>query len=257
MTAAAVARRARRQLQALSRPAGAFDASRYFRAADDLEFFNVGSTAVRSLAAEIVRAHPEWTLDDAMPFADVLLPDVVLEVKGLGVEVVARYRHWFEPRLLRRWKRWLANGYSSNWATTDAICGALIGPLLRQHPALIPEVQTWVRHRSLWVRRAAAVSLVGLSRRGVALDAAYEVAAALHPDPADLIHKAVGWLLREAGKADMPRLERYLREHNTAIPRTTVRYAIERFPPARRQDLLAATRAQEPGRRPRPGPGRR
>ncbi len=207
-------------------------------------FFNCGTPAVRRMAAGIVSdRRGRWTVADALAFADVLLPDPVLEVKGLGVEVVARFRSEFEPQMLARWKRWLANNHSANWATTDAICGMLIGPLLRQHPALIAEVQTWVRHRNLWVRRAAAVSLVGAARQGEALDAAYDVARRLHHDPADLIQKAVGWLLREAGKTDMPRLERYLRERGPVIPRTTVRYALERFPEPRRRRLLAATRA--------------
>ena len=57
-----------------------------------------------------------------------------------------------------------------------------------------------------------------------------------------MIQKAVGWALREAGKADMARLERYLRANGPAIPRTTLRYAIERFPPAKRAALLKETR---------------
>ena len=65
----------------------------------------------------------------------------------------------------------------------------------------------------------------------------------LHDDDEDLIQKAVGWMLREAGKADQPRLERYLRANGPSIPRTTLRYAIERFPDGKRRALLAATRA--------------
>jgi 3-methyladenine DNA glycosylase AlkD len=68
------------------------------------------------------------------------------------------------------------------------------------------------------------------------------VARRLHADEADLIQKAVGWMLREAGKTDMARLERYLRARGAVIPRTTLRYAIERFPPGRRLELLASTR---------------
>lgn len=242
-TPAAVAPAARRRLKTLARPAGEFDASRYFRGADDLGFYNVGTTAVRQLAADLVREHRErWTLIDAMAFADCLLPDRVLEVKGLGVEVVARFRREFVPSMLRRWKAWLANDWSTNWATTDAICGMLIGPLLQKYPELVDSVRGWVSHRNLWVRRAAAVSLVGAARRGDALDAAYDVAARLHHDPHDLIHKAVGWLLREAGKTDMARLERYLRQHGQTIPRTTVRYALEKFPEPKRRQLLQATR---------------
>ena len=93
----------------------------------------------------------------------------------------------------------------------------------------------------MWVRRAAAVSLIPSVRKGAALDVAYKVARALHADREDLIQKAVGWLLREAGKTDPARLERYLRQHGPSIPRTTVRYAIERMPDAKRKRLLVIT----------------
>ena len=61
-------------------------------------------------------------------------------------------------------------------------------------------------------------------------------------DREDLAHKAVGWLLREAGRTDRARLERYLLAHGPAIPRTSLRYAIEHFPPRERRRLLEATR---------------
>lgn len=236
------------RLQTLSRDAGGFDAARYFRGAPDLRFHNVGTPALRALARDIVTANsdaldgPSWTIVDAMALADALMRDPYLEAKAVGIEVVARYRRQFQPALLRRWKRWLAQGMAANWATTDLLCGSLIGPLLVQAPALIDEVCAWHGHRVLWVRRASAVALLPAIRRGLVLDAGYEVAAALHADPHDLMHKAVGWLLRELGKRDPRRLEAYLREHGPAIPRTTVRYAIERFPPEARAALLRETR---------------
>jgi 3-methyladenine DNA glycosylase AlkD len=92
------------------------------------------------------------------------------------------------------------------------------------------------------LRRGAAVAFVPLARRGRELDAAYEVASRLFDDGEDLIHKATGWLLREAGTTDPRRLERFLRAEGPRIPRTALRYAIERFPPPKRKRLLAATR---------------
>ena len=240
---AAVAREARRQLARLSRPSASFDASRYFRGAADLGFYNVGTPAMRALARSLHAAHADrWTLADALACAEALIVDRYLETKSVGIEILARYRRQFTPRLLPVWKRWLANGYASNWATTDAICGELIGPLLLTHPALVPTMRGWTRHRSLWVRRAAAVAIIPAVRKRLALDVAYDVAALLRGDEEDLIHKAVGWMLREAGKADEARLERYLRQQGGATPRTTVRYAIERFPPAKRAQLLHATK---------------
>src|SRR4029077_15815972 len=135
-----------------------------------------------------------------------------------------------------------AGNHSANWATTDAICGVLIGPLLVRYPTLAPRMRTWARDGNMWVRRASIVGLIPLARRGESLDLVYDVARRLHGDREDLIQKAVGWTLREAGKTDMRRLERYLRANGPAIPRTTLRYAIERFPERKRRALLEATR---------------
>ncbi len=235
---------ARRALKRLARPVGTFDASRYFRGEVDLGFYNVGTDAVRALARAIHSAHADdWSIDEATEFADILIRDRHLEVKLVGIEVVARFRRHFTPGLLPVWKGWLARGHSANWATTDAICGVLIGPLLAARPQLAIRMRSWARDRSLWVRRAAAVSLISLARRGTSLDLAYDVARALHPDKEDLVQKAVGWLLREAGKADPGRLERYLRKLGPAIPRTTLRYAIERMPPGKRGVMLSVTKA--------------
>jgi 3-methyladenine DNA glycosylase AlkD len=236
------AKRAERALAARSRPAGDFDASRYFRGTPDLGFYNVGTPIVRQMAKSLVVEHPEWMLRDAMIFADRLIESRYLESKALACFVVARYQRDFSPPLLARWKGWLARGNAANWATTDAICGCLIGPLLIRHRSLTPRVAAWAGDRNLWVRRASAVGLIPLLRRGRELDAAYRVARRLQDDREDLIQKAVGWMLREAGKADVPRLERYLRRGGAHIPRTTLRYAIERFPPSRRTALLAATK---------------
>ena len=85
---------------------------------------------------------------------------------------------------------------------------------------------------------ASCAPLLPLVRAQGEIDLVYEIAKRLHPDPNDLIHKAVGWALREAGKVDAKRLERYLRANVRVIPRTTFRYAIERFSPRKRRELL-------------------
>jgi 3-methyladenine DNA glycosylase AlkD len=234
---------ATRALERLARPAGEFDPRRYFRGDVDLAFYNVGTTAVRALARTIhgARRH-EWSIETAAAFAGILIVDRHLEAKAIGIELLARYRRDFAPWLMPIWKGWLADGYAANWATTDSICGYLIGPLQIAHPALTVQMPRWARHANLWVRRASAVSLVPSARKGLALDLAYRVAEILHPDGEDLIQKATGWLLREAGRTDMQRLERYLRRYGPVIPRTTVRYAIERMSATNRRQMLLATR---------------
>lgn len=239
------AQRLVRALRASGRPHGGFDASRYFRGDERLAFLNVGSQTVRRLARDVATEHrTQWTVDDAVALADALIRDPHLEVKGAGLEVLITFRRQLRPVHLATFKRWLAGDFSANWATTDTLSCGLVAPLLIAYPALIGRLCEWSHHRNMWVRRASAVGLVPLARRGVALDAAYATVTALRADPADLIQKAVGWLLREAGKTDSVRLERYLIENGPAIARTSVRYAIERFDPDARARLLRITRAE-------------
>lgn len=230
-------------LASQARPAGDFNPARYFRTTEPMRFLNVRTPIVRALGRTVAREHrADWTVGEALAFAGLLMQDDRFEIKGVAIETLACFRRQFTPRHLPTWKRWLAQNHAANWATTDSMCGSLISPLLLAHPELVPTVQRWTFHRNLWVRRAAAVSLVRLAARGLSLDAAYAVADALLADEHDLIHKATGWLLREAGRTDRARLERYLLARGASVPRTAVRYAIEHIPPGRRRELLLATR---------------
>jgi len=234
-----------RALERMARPPGEFNAQRYFRGDNKLRFYNIGTKPMRAFARAIYAANRDrWSVDDAMRFADALIVDPYLETKSVGIEVVARFRRNFTPNLLGRWKRWLSGNHSANWATTDTICGLLIGPLLVEYPALAGRLRVWAKDRNMWVRRASIVGLIPLVRKGMALDTAYEIAQTLRTDTHDLIQKAVGWTLREAGKVDSQRLENHLRSHGRSIPRTTIRYAIERFPDSKRRALLEATRPE-------------
>jgi 3-methyladenine DNA glycosylase AlkD len=236
------------RLRALARPSGAFDASKYFRSDNNLRFYNAGTPQVRGLARAIHHdVRDGWSVKEALRFADSLMRDPYLETKAVGMEVLARYRDAFTTGLLVVFKRWLARNDAANWATTDAMCGLLIGPLLADHPEAIQRMRSWSTHPNMWVRRASAVALIVPMRVGLALDTAYKVADALRSNDHDLIQKAVGWMLREAGKRDSARLERHLRRHGARVPRTTLRYAIERFPPAKRQALLFGTRSGHRG----------
>ena len=96
----------------------------------------------------------------------------------------------------------------------------------------------------MWLRRAAMVALVKPARRGLALEKVHAYAAPLLNDPEDLVQKAVGWLLREAGKTDMERLRQYLEKYGRNCARTTLRYAIERFPEITRRQILESTRVR-------------
>ena len=231
------------RLRAVGDPERAQGQRRYFKVYERVRFFGVAAPDVRRIGREVFgEVRKSWTVDDAVAYCDALVRRAELEAKVLGLFVLARFERSFRKQLLGTVKQWLLRDFLATWAAVDAVSPWVIAPLIGRYPDLGYAVKGWTRSRSLWVRRAALVSFIPLARRGERLDDAYDTAEALFGDSHDLIHKATGWLLREAGKTNMARLERLLRRHGPRIPRTTIRTAIERFPERKRRSLLEVTK---------------
>jgi 3-methyladenine DNA glycosylase AlkD len=129
--------------------------------------------------------------------------------------------------------RWI-----NNWDLVDCSAPYIVGPYLEAAGGLAV-LDKLARSRNLWERRIAMLSTFHFIRLGDPRPA-LRIARILLRDEHDLIHKAVGWMLREVGKrTDAAHLERFLDRHCRAMPRTALRYAIERLPEARRRYYLA------------------
>ena len=236
-----IARLAVRRLQELSDPVRAAGAERYFK--HTIKAFGATAAQVRGLAADLFKAvKGRWTLPDAVSLCEMLLARPELEAKAIGCLILNRFKNDFPPSILERIEGWLAGDLLDNWASVDTFCTDAMAALLMKYPELIVRVKSWACHPNRWVKRASAVSFIKLARRKNYLPPIYEISASLFPVDDDLVQKANGWMLREAGKSDMNRLERFLLRHGPAIPRTTVRYAIERFDEKKRRELLLRTR---------------
>ena len=244
MTPRQLARRARAELRKSGNARVAAQQRAYFKRWEKVLFYGIMTPELRRIERGFYQSiRKQWHYADALAFCELLIADRYMEVKSLGLTLLARYRRRFEEDLLRHVQRWLERDFCHNWAVTDQLSTQIASSLIDRFPPLAATVETWRRSSNLWVRRASAVSFVKPAGKGRHLDRAYRVVTTLLADPHDLIHKACGWLLREAGKANAGRLERYLLNHGPTIPRTTVRYAIERFPDAKRRKVLARTRA--------------
>lgn len=123
----------------------------------------------------------------------------------------------------------------NNWDLVDGSAPNIVGARLLDRRRTV--LDRLARSRSLWERRIAIVATLAFIRQGQLGDT-LRIADRLLGDPHDLIHKAAGWMLREVGKRDTAALEDFLATRHRTMPRTMLRYAIERFPETRRQAYL-------------------
>lgn len=228
------ARVAQARLRDCADPAFAAGAPRFFKAehlAGDV-FLGLRAAQLRQLAREF----------RDLSFAELvtLLRSRFHEERSLALLVLVLQVHRADDAVRRRvYDFYLANVRGvNNWDLVDISAPALVGGYLVERSR--KPLYSLAKSANLWERRIAIVATQHFIRLNDYADT-LKVGQRLLTDPEDLIHKAVGWMLREVGKRDLPTLEGFLREHAPAMPRTMLRYAIERFPKARRRAYLQAT----------------
>ena len=128
--------------------------------------------------------------------------------------------------------------YINNWDLVDLSAPKITGDYLLAKDRR--DLHKWIKDPNMWIRRIAIVATLTFIRNGD-LEFTLLLGKQLLSDKQDLIHKALGWMLREVGKKDIHRLQQFLMQYYHQLPRTTLRYAIERFPPEQRQVFLLGT----------------
>jgi 3-methyladenine DNA glycosylase AlkD len=133
----------------------------------------------------------------------------------------------------------------NNWDLVDVSAPKILGPHIYDADGVTAPgrnlLTTLARSKSVWDRRIAIITTQHFIRHRDFAET-LRLAELLLTDQHDLLHKAVGWMLREVGKRDRAVEESFLRQHAAHMPRTMLRYAIEKLPPARRADYLRITR---------------
>jgi 3-methyladenine DNA glycosylase AlkD len=240
-----LAQRARAALREAADPRIARSQKKFFKPGEKISLYGLKTPEVKRIERELYAGvRKSWAFSEARVFCDLLMRDRHLESKAVGLLMLERYHRQFEENLLGAARGWLEEGLCDNWAVTDDLSTGVLWRLLERFENVAGQVEKWRQSPNLWVRRAGVVMFVKCAGKGRHLDRIYRVVTALLPDSHDLIHKACGWLLREAGKADAGRLEEYLLKHGPAISRTTFRYAIEKFPERKRRRILEDTRGE-------------
>ena len=132
----------------------------------------------------------------------------------------------------------------NNWDLVDLSCSYILGEYVSDDMARTDILLELARDNRIWHRRTGIVSTWALIRKGK-LDMTFTIAAEQLDHTHDLIHKATGWMLREAGKRDIEALRSFLDRYVSVMPRTTLRYAIEKMSPGERAHYLSIPREKK------------
>jgi 3-methyladenine DNA glycosylase AlkD len=203
----------------------------YFKHVDDDIFLGVTTPILRQVAREFYQ----------LPLADVrnLMRSGIHEERSLACAILRRrYEKGGEAEREKIFQFYVRNRrLVRSWDTVDDSAPNIVGPHLLIHRRDKKLLYQLALSHSLWERRIAIVATLHFIRHGHVTDTLRLAKVLLHDDE-DLVHKATGWMLREVGKRDPAALKKFLKAHAQAMPRTMLRYAIERFPERERQMWL-------------------
>ncbi|MDY6790377.1 MAG: DNA alkylation repair protein [Thermodesulfobacteriota bacterium] len=175
----------------------------------------------------------------ALPFQEIklLLGSPIHEERLLSLFVlIQRYSMGDSAEKKRIYELYLKNTKSiNNWDLVDCSAGHIVGAFLFDKGK--KPLYDLAKSENLWERRISIISTFFFIKRNQFSDT-LKIGKILLSDIEDLIHKAVGWMLREVGKRDMSVEENFLKNHYKTMPRTMLRYAIEKFPESKRQRYL-------------------
>lgn len=222
------------QLKEVSDPKRAAISRRFFKTGpgeygEGDQFIGIRVPVLRKLA----RVYKDLPIDSAQD----LLRSPVHEERLLALFILIRhYKSGSDETRKRIYRLYLdSTPYVNNWDLVDASAEHIVGDFLFARSKAV--LYRLARSGDLWERRIAILSTFCYIKQN-AYDDAPKISEMLLTDRADLIHKAVGWMLREIGKRDLAMEEGFLQRHYQKMPRTMLRYAIEKFPEPRRRKYL-------------------
>lgn len=203
-----------------------------------LHHFGVPVWAMRRLVRSFGRDHRELSHDDLVALVEALWSRPIHERRMVAAMMLEAYPELLGPEDLPLLET-LVRG-SRTWALVDLLAGKVVGALLLRHPGASPKLDRWARDPNLWARRAALLAMIEPLKQGAPFKRFGGYADAMLEEREFFIRKAIGWVLREAGKSRPYEVYEWLSRRTDRASGLTVREAVKYLDPERREALLAA-----------------
>ena len=208
---------------------------RFFR--EEVHMYGMKSAVTGKISGEYYKQVKGFCKADILQLCDELWKSGMMEESFIACDWSYKLRNSYEPADFGVFEGWVKK-YVSNWASCDTLCNHTIGSFIDMYPQYISRLKEWTGSDNRWVKRASAVSLIIPARQGRYLGHIIEIADMLLTDTDDMVQKGYGWMLKEACKAHREEIYTYVLNHRSDMPRTALRYAIEKMPPEMKKEAM-------------------
>jgi 3-methyladenine DNA glycosylase AlkD len=208
---------------------------RFFK--EDVRLYGIKSAAVGRISREQFKTIPDKSKQNIFSLCEKLWQSGMMEETFIACNWSYNVRKSYDLSDFVIFERWV-NNYINNWASCDTFCNHTVGALVEMYPELLSGLKKWATAENRWMKRASAVSLIIPAKKGMFLKDIFEIAGILHPDKDDMVQKGYGWMLKVASQAHRDEVFNYVISKRNTMPRTALRYAIEKMPAEMRKKAM-------------------
>jgi 3-methyladenine DNA glycosylase AlkD len=198
---------------------------------------NLITSVIRSASSACFKQVKQVPKEELFRLCEILLNSGEWPERVIAFDWAFRYRKHYKAADFERFETWLRL-YVHDWGACDDFCTHAFGAFVLQYPECLSKVLLWTPSENRWFRRAAPVVMIYSVRRQAHVEFAFQIADALLTDSDDLVQKGYGWMLKEISKTELLKVFEYVNRHKHVMPRTSLRYAIEKLKPALREQAM-------------------
>lgn len=208
---------------------------RYFK--EKIKVYGVRAKIVDQISKKYWQEIKQKPKHEIFFLCEELLKSGFSENISIALDWTYRLKKNFQESDFKIFMSWLKK-YISNWASDDDLCTHSLGYLIFKFPGLLPELKQFAFSKNRWERRASAVTLIYPIKNNKNLTNVLETAKILLQDKDDLVQKGYGWMLKVASQKFPKEVLKFVNQNKTKMPRTALRYAIEKYPQNVRKQIL-------------------
>lgn len=196
---------------------------------EKIKCYGVKMPVVSKISKEFFKRIKSETKSEIFDLCESLWQSGYIEEAFIACNWSYYIRKEYKPGDFKIFRKWISE-HVNNWAACDTLCNHTVGQFIEMYPEYLVKLKDFAKSDNRWMRRASAVTLIIPARKGKFLKDILEIADILLLDKDDLVQKGYGWMLKAASQAHQREIFEYVIRNKVNMPRTALRYAIEKMP---------------------------